>query len=235
MEAANEALRGQLDDLSATYEKTERELESLGDALNQRAREVGSVSGQALTKVEAWDRTLRERTEALTRASDDVAGRARDVAKAMDRQVKDLKEASREAASLAESLKARTDQAGADDFLRSAAFILEGLQSVAVDMNRLMEATISEDDWRRFNKGEKGIFVRKLLGFREKAKLAAIKRKYQEDGDFRGYVTRYLTQFEGLLKEARKRDHDGVLGTTLLSSEMGKVYMLLERALGRRH
>jgi hypothetical protein len=96
-----------------------------------------------------------------------------------------------------------------------------------------MEATITDDDWRRFNKGEKGLFVRKLLGFREKSKLAAIRQKYQDDGEFQDYVGRYLSQFEGLLKGSRKRDHDGVLITTFLTSDMGKVYMLLARALGR--
>ena len=106
---------------------------------------------------------------------------------------------------------------------RRATFISERLQSLAVDMNRLLETTVSEDDWRRFNRGEKGIFVRKMLGFREKAKLDAIKQKYQDDDEFRRYVTRYLSQFESLLKEATKRDHDGILNATFMSSDMGKV------------
>jgi hypothetical protein len=77
------------------------------------------------------------------------------------------------------------------------------------------------------------VFVRKILGFRERAKLAAIKQRYEDDGTFREYVTRYLGQFNDLLKEARSRDRDGILSTTFLSSDMGKVYMLLSRALGR--
>ena len=191
------------------------------------------MSDQAVAKMKAWDHTLGERSVALTKVSKDVSDRAREVARTMDRQTKDLKEASREAATIVETLKARADEAGAEDFLRRAAFISEGLQSLAVDMTRLMEAAITDDDWRRFNKGEKGVFVRKLLGFREKSKLATIRPKYQDDGEFQDYVGRYLGQFEGLLKEARKRDHDGVLITTFLTSDMGKVYMLLARALGR--
>ena len=76
--------------------------------------------------------------------------------------------------------------------------------------------------------------MRKMLGFREKSRLSAIKQKYQENGDFREYVGRYISQFEGLLGEAKKRDHDNVLATTFLSSDMGKLYMLLARALGRK-
>jgi len=96
-----------------------------------------------------------------------------------------------------------------------------------------LETTVSEEDWQRFNRGEKGVFVRKLLGFREKAKLAAIRGRYQEDTQFRDYVSNYMNQFEGLLQNAKKRDHQGVLGTTFLASDIGKVYMLLSQALGR--
>jgi len=130
-------------------------------------------------------------------------------------------------------LKAHAKEAGLDDFLRRATFISERLQSLAVDMSRLMETSISEDDWKRFNKGEKGLFVRKMLGFREKARLASIKQRYQSDQEFRNYVSRYLDEFKNFLAEARKRDQQGVLSTIFLSSDMGKLYMVLTQALGR--
>ena len=53
------------------------------------------------------------------------------------------------------------------------------------------------------------------------------------DSEFRKYVTRYLLEFEVLLKEAKKRDQEGLLKNTFLSSDVGKVYMLLARPLGR--
>jgi hypothetical protein len=167
------------------------------------------------------------------KASESITTQSQEVAREIDRQTGALRHASRDAASLLETLKARADQVGTEDFLKHAAFVSERLQSLAVDMNRILEASISEEDWRRFNRGEKGIFVRKLLGFREKSKLAAINQKYKEDSEFREYVSRYLDQFGDLLKEARKSDHHDVLATTFLSSEMGKVYMLLARALDR--
>ena len=75
--------------------------------------------------------------------------------------------------------------------------------------------------------------MRKLLGFREKAKLAVIRANYQSDNEFRDYVTRYLTAFKQLLDEAAKREQGSMLQQTFLSSEVGMVYMMLTRALGR--
>ena len=110
---------------------------------------------------------------------------------------------------------------------------MERLQSVAVDLSRILETEITEEDWRRYNKGEKGVFVRKMLGFREKARLLSIADKYQSDGDFRTYVGRYLSEFARMLEDAKLRDPDGILRATMLSSDLGKVYMILARALGR--
>ena len=155
------------------------------------------------------------------------------VIETIDMQTRDMRAAASEAATLLDDLKAETHQVGVDDFLRRATFISERLQSLAVDMNRVLETRLSEEDWRRFNRGETGVFVRKMLGFREKSKLAAVKKKYEDDGEFREYVSRYISQFDALLAEAKKRDHDAVLSTTFLSSDMGKVYMLLARAIGR--
>ena len=199
---------------------------SLSETLSLRAGEIGKVTSETLIKMEVWDKTL-------SNASDEMTRQALEAAETIDSRTQAMKEVSGEAATLVNELKERTEQVGVADFLRRATFITERLQSLAVDMARLLETHISEDDWRRFNKGEKGIFVRKMLGFKEKSRLAAIQQKYQADGEFREYVDRYLSQFDSFLKEAKKRDHLEVLSTTFLSSDMGKVYMLLARALGR--
>ena len=72
-----------------------------------------------------------------------------------------------------------------------------------------------------------------MLTLRDRNKMAAVKDKYQQSGEFREYVGRYVTQFQGLLEQAKKRDHNGVLGATFLSSDLGKLYLVLARALGR--
>jgi hypothetical protein len=208
-------------------------MKALADLIAERALDVDTVSDTAQLNAERWDRMLLERSKALHSASDEMSRQVRDVGQSLEQQVSTMREASRDASELVETLKVHAEAAGKEDFLKLAAFISERLQSLAVDMNRLMETTISEDDWRRFNRGEKGIFVRKILGFRERAKLAAIKQRYQEDGEFRDYVGRYISEFNNLLKEAKSRDHDAILSTTFLSSDMGKVYMLLSRAIGR--
>ena len=134
---------------------------------------------------------------------------------------------------LFENLKDRLGKAALSDFMQQARYVNEKLQSLAVDMNRVLETSISEEDWRLYNKGEAGVFVRKMLGFREKAKLNSVREKYQSDSEFRHYVSRYLKDFDELLLQARNLDQGSLLRGIFLASDVGKVYLLLSRALGR--
>jgi hypothetical protein len=233
MEEGHLKLRDRLMELKSNYQDAERNLASLNETLVAQSDTVNTVSENAISKVNGWERVVKQRISEFGAASEKVSKQSASTTKSMAQQTSRLQEATEDAKNVMLEIKAQTETLSVEDFLRDATFILEKLQSLAVDMNRLLETTVSEEDWQRFNRGEKGVFVRKLLGFREKAKLAAIRGRYQEDTQFRDYVSNYMNQFEGLLQNAKKRDHQGVLGTTFLASDIGKVYMLLSQALGR--
>lgn len=205
---------------------------NLGETLVLRAEEVGGMSRQALDQVSAWTQVARN-AESTAANAERVSEQARQIGEGLQRQTTDMREATREAQDVLRILNERRRQAGTQEFLRDATFVMERLQSLAIDMNRVLETEFSEDDWQRYSKGDKGLFVRKMLGMRERSRLAAVAQRYREDAEFREYVNRYIAQFENTLGEAKKRDMDGVLATTFLTADVGKVYMLLIRALGR--
>jgi hypothetical protein len=96
-----------------------------------------------------------------------------------------------------------------------------------------METRITEDDWKRYSQGDNSIFLRKILGMRNKARLTKINQLYRSDSNFRNYVTRYLSQFDELIESARRSGQEGVLGASFMTSDAGKVYMILQSALAR--
>ena len=233
LERTTGSLRQQLQSMATTYHQAEQGINSLSKAIGRRAHELSSVTEVALGKVATWDQKVRSHSDALSQITASVAQRASQVTQAVEYQTVKMRQASDETNAILEALQERKQEAGLAYFMHQSSFISERLQSLAVDMNRVLETQISEDDWQRFNRGEKGVFVRKMLGFREKAKLASIKEKYQTDSEFRDYVSRYFTEFAVVLDEAKKRDQEGLLKSTFLSSDVGKVYMLLARARGR--
>ena len=116
-------------------------------------------------------------------------------------------------------------------FLRSSSFIIEKLNSLAIDVNRLLETSISEAAWNRFLKGDKGIFPSLLYGKSYMDTSQRIRERFKNDEIFRKYVTEYMSEFRSLLEHARAFDHSNVLQSTFLSADVGKLYLLLERSL----
>ena len=75
--------------------------------------------------------------------------------------------------------------------------------------------------------------ARQLLQMQDRASNGVIKQRFEADTDFRSHVVRYLDQFEMLLAQARACDHLDVLGATLVTADVGKLYLVLSNAVGR--
>jgi len=88
-------------------------------------------------------------------------------------------------------------------------------------------------NWKRYTRGERGIFTRALLRGRQSNLVAQIADKVKLDGDMRRYAMRYIDYFERLLKESQAVDPENLLHSTFMTGDVGKLYLLLCRAVGR--
>jgi hypothetical protein len=148
-------------------------------------------------------------------------------------QARELKAASAEVTVQTEALEKRKREARRDDFLRAATLVVEGLNSISVDIDRLLERRVPEGAWKKYLAGDKGIFTRRVLGHRDPSGLSAIEGKYREDATFREYVTRFVGQFEELLDQAKEHDRENMLSSTLLTADLGKLFLVLSKVSGR--
>ena len=90
-----------------------------------------------------------------------------------------------------------------------------------------------DGDWKRYVKGDRGVFTRALLGNRQSSTASVIAQKVQRDEEMRRYVMRYFEHFEKLLHDAQEVDPENLLHSTFMTADVGKLYLLLCRALGR--
>ncbi len=132
----------------------------------------------------------------------------------------------------AQTLRRRFGDGDDADFERNALLIIEKLQAMSIDIDRALEKTPPNDLLDRYMSGERNVFARRLATFTGPDMLAKIARKHREDAEFRRDVTRYIDSFEELLKAARGRDRENILLETYLTSQTGKVYMILGTAIG---
>jgi hypothetical protein len=111
--------------------------------------------------------------------------------------------------------------------------VVETLESLAVDLDRALEDDPPIDLWKRYLAGERSVFARRLVAVLGRDAHDRIAQKYGHDTEFKDYADRYMRQFERLLEEASTNDRDQMLTDTYLTSQTGKLYLILATATGR--
>jgi hypothetical protein len=107
-------------------------------------------------------------------------------------------------------------------------------QSLRLDeIARALDHRTAAEVWQRFRAGERGVLGRHLYSLDGQATFDEISRRYGRDPDFRATVDRYIGDFERLLQEAEQNDPDGRMLQNYMTSETGRVYLLLAHASGR--
>ncbi len=116
---------------------------------------------------------------------------------------------------------------------RSPRHSIESLDSLSVDIARMIDHEAATDLWDRYKRGERNVFTRRLYTLQGQKAFDEFRRKYRIDREFKQTVDRYIAEFERLLEEVSRDDRGQVVARTYLTSETGKVYTMLAHAAGR--
>ncbi|MGH6871672.1 MAG: hypothetical protein ACREHE_09205 [Rhizomicrobium sp.] len=129
-------------------------------------------------------------------------------------------------------------EAKAKDLRPAAAAAMGALQAaladMAVDLDPIMaESALGEEEWKQYLAGDRAVFARRLSQSIDAGAVDRITVLYRENGRFREAANTYLEEFEQMLARARIGDGGGLLTSTILSADTGKIYLAIAYALGR--
>jgi hypothetical protein len=107
------------------------------------------------------------------------------------------------------------------------------LESLSLDIGRLMDRNLAAEMWDRYQRGENKAFTKRLYTPAGQKAFDEVARKYRADRAFKQTVDRYIAEFERLLDDVAREDRNPQTLRGHLTSETGLVYTLLAHAAGR--
>jgi hypothetical protein len=129
------------------------------------------------------------------------------------------------------------DSAGSDGPLegasREAETLVAKLNAAARDLVEAMEGRLPADLESRYGTGDRKVYVHHLFLKRGASFLKQARTRYANERMVRGRIDAYLRLFERLLDAISESEDGSVLVDACLSSESGKVYLLLGQVSGR--
>jgi hypothetical protein len=116
---------------------------------------------------------------------------------------------------------------------RQSRSAMESLDSLSVDIARMIDHDAAAELWDRYKRGERNVFTRRLYTMQGQKTFEEIRKRYRSDREFKQTVDRYIGEFERLLEEASQDERGQAMARSYLTSDTGKVYTMLAHAAGR--
>ncbi|EGD58748.1 hypothetical protein Y88_0806 [Novosphingobium nitrogenifigens DSM 19370] len=204
--------------------KTASEISAMADRLGEEtstalARAIQGRGAQMIARLEE--------------AIDNAASSARETAVQLRDQLAKIDELAGNLENRVSRAREKAEEKVDSDFARRTAIITESLNSTAIDITRILSQEVSESAWASYLRGERGIFTRRAVSLLENSEARLVQQHYENDADFRTHVNRYIHDFESMLRQLLSTRDGNALGVTLLSSDMGKLYVVLAQGIER--
>ena len=231
-----EQVQGELREaIAALEEKGKNALAAIEDEQASRINKIADAIGSR--SAEQVERALAERTETALAELDEARNRSNQATRDMTQHLRDQLGRLNELTVNLESRVTQAREKATDtidgDFARRVALITESLNSSSIDIAKALSSEVTDTAWASYLRGDRGIFTRRAVRLLDNTEAREIAELYDLDSDFRDHVNRYIHDFEAMLRTMLSTRDGNAVSVTLLSSDMGKLYVVLAQALER--
>jgi DNA repair exonuclease SbcCD ATPase subunit len=230
-EAAPRLLEALLRVRDTAQQAAEKARETLGAVIPEAALRLEEASSAALRR--ATSDTVERQIAAVTDATAAAVDASTRATARLAEQVQAIVDQTAIVETRIEDARVEREENDRDTFARRVSLLIESLNSASIDITRTIAPEVSDSAWAAYLKGDRGVFTRRAVRLLDAGEARAIAALYDEDSGFRERVNRYIHDFESMLRAVLAQRDGSPLGVTLLSSDMGKLYVALAQAIER--
>ncbi|WP_213980021.1 hypothetical protein [Sphingomonas sp. dw_22] len=205
--------------------------ETLGMIVPVAAQAIEEASGTALRR--AMDTSVRRQLADLADTTEAAVTAATHASERLSQQMHLIAETTAKVEARIDEARDEREKGDSESFARRVSLLIEALNSASIDIAKAFSTEVTDSAWAAYLKGDRGVFTRRAVRLLEPGETREIARLYDNDDDFRENVNRYIHDFEGMLRQILALRDGSPLGVTLLSSDMGKLYVALAQAIER--
>ncbi len=204
---------------------------TLAEILPDTARRLEEDAAAALSR--AVDRSVAQQLTDLSALADRATATATEAADHLSRQLTTIADTGAEVEQRIAAARAEREAADADPFSRRVSLLIEAMHSAAIDIAGSLSTEVSDTAWAAYLKGDRGVFTRRAVRLIDSGQSRQIAALYDSDDGFRDQVNRYIHDFEAMLRHVLALRDGSPMSVTLLSSDIGKLYVVLAQAIER--
>lgn len=187
----------------------------------------------AATAEAAFGAPIRIQLAAIEEASGRAANAAEAAAQRVSGQARALSATVEGVEAKVAEIETRLDVRARDTLTARSTRLIEMLNEASVDVARLLSIDAGEKAWLKYLKGDRSIFARLTVRLIDRETTRKIARHYEHDVAFNNEASRYLDLFESLTQRLLSDPDGEALTATIVSSDLGKLYVAIARATGR--
>jgi hypothetical protein len=209
----------------------DRARDTLAGVIPEAAQALEHASAEAMERATAT--TVQRHIASLADATNAATDAATRASERLAHQMITIADATAQVETRIEEGRAEREKAETDTFSRRVSLLIEALNSSAIDITRVFSAEVADSAWAAYLKGDRGVFTRRAVRLLETGEAREIARLYDSDAGFHDQVNRYIHDFEAMLRAILTQREGSPISVTLLSSDMGKLYVALAQAIER--
>ena len=233
MEKSGDKLRAAINEIAANAERISNTILSSGEVFVKQSQALTAMADDTADKVNASINNLVDAGKAFENQGEAIVKESIRFNDTINIQTKTLGENAVKAEKAMKGLASTYKDIKIDSFLKDAGKIISHLESVSIDINRLLNPKDEEDLWKKFYNGDTQVFIRSIAKNMTASQINTLRKEFEKNEELRKLVNIYMSEFETLVEKSKSHEYSAALMAVISGADLGRLYYVLAKALNK--